>query len=177
MGVFTIERHGALKPVGWVSTQDIRPRFFGLESSGQRLFAANEATDIIEAPRLGRASNRPKSLQDNRSTQEEAMTRTRHEIGTLVMVGVGATATPSALSRVRQRPRPPRTGAYRSGPGSRGRALLSWYRRPILCAGQVSVDVPAVALASHIPSTRRVSAAICCVSPVATTRTGTPLTV
>ncbi|WP_405509161.1 beta-propeller fold lactonase family protein [Streptomyces purpurascens] len=50
MGVFTIERHGALKPVGWVSTQDIRPRFFGLESSGQRLFAAKEATDIIEAP-------------------------------------------------------------------------------------------------------------------------------
>jgi 6-phosphogluconolactonase len=47
IGVFAIERHGGLKPVGWVSTQGIRPRFFGLEPSGQRLFAANEVTDTI----------------------------------------------------------------------------------------------------------------------------------
>ncbi|TPQ19463.1 lactonase family protein [Streptomyces sporangiiformans] len=48
IGVFTIERHGGLKPVGWVSTQGIRPRFFGLEPSGPRLFAANEVTDTID---------------------------------------------------------------------------------------------------------------------------------
>ncbi|MFJ8716162.1 lactonase family protein [Streptomyces violaceus] len=47
IGVFAVERHGGLKPVGWVSTQGIRPRFFGLEPSGQRLFAANEVTDTI----------------------------------------------------------------------------------------------------------------------------------
>lgn len=58
------------------------------------------------------------------------MTRTRREFGTLVMVGVGATATPSALSRVRQRPRPleqARTAAARAAedvpccPGTGGR--------------------------------------------------------
>jgi 6-phosphogluconolactonase len=47
IGVFAVERHGGLRPVGWVSTQGIRPRFFGLEPSGQRLFAANEVTDTI----------------------------------------------------------------------------------------------------------------------------------
>ncbi|WP_425264147.1 lactonase family protein [Streptomyces caeruleatus] len=47
LGVFTVEHHGGLKPVSWVSTQGIRPRFFGLEPSGRRLFAANEVTDTI----------------------------------------------------------------------------------------------------------------------------------
>lgn len=47
LGVFAVERHGGLKSVDWVSTQGIRPRFFGLEPSGQRLFAANEVTDTI----------------------------------------------------------------------------------------------------------------------------------
>ncbi|WP_329544392.1 lactonase family protein [Streptomyces sp. NBC_01356] len=53
IGVFAVERHGGLKPVGWVSTQGIRPRFFGLEPSGQRLFAANEVTDTIAGFTLG----------------------------------------------------------------------------------------------------------------------------
>jgi 6-phosphogluconolactonase (cycloisomerase 2 family) len=47
IGVFAIERHGGLRPVDWVSTGGIRPRFLGLEPSGQRLFAANEVTDTI----------------------------------------------------------------------------------------------------------------------------------
>ncbi|WP_217576573.1 lactonase family protein [Streptomyces sp. GbtcB7] len=47
IGVFAVERHGGLKPVGWVSTKGIRPRFFGLEPSGRRLFAANEVTDTV----------------------------------------------------------------------------------------------------------------------------------
>lgn len=47
IGVFTVERDGGLKPVGWVSTQGIRPRFFGLEPSGRRLFVGNEVTDTI----------------------------------------------------------------------------------------------------------------------------------
>lgn len=36
-----------LRPVGLVSTQGVRPRCFGLEPSGQRLFAANEVTDTV----------------------------------------------------------------------------------------------------------------------------------
>ncbi|MFG2964900.1 lactonase family protein [Streptomyces sp. NPDC048288] len=47
LGVFTAERHGGLKPVGWVSTHGIRPRFFGAEPTGRRLFVANEVTDTI----------------------------------------------------------------------------------------------------------------------------------
>ena len=38
--VFAIERHGGLNPGGRVCTRGIRPRFFGLEPSGQRLFSA-----------------------------------------------------------------------------------------------------------------------------------------
>ncbi|MEV0640430.1 beta-propeller fold lactonase family protein [Streptomyces sp. NPDC050619] len=52
IGVFAIERHGGLKPVDWVSTGGIRPRFIGLEPSGKRLFAANEVTDTIVGFRL-----------------------------------------------------------------------------------------------------------------------------
>ncbi len=54
--------------------------------------------------------------------------------------------------------------------------MLSWYRRPVRCAGQASVGCAVSCLAGHMPSTRRVSSAICWVSPVATTKTGTPLT-
>ncbi|MGW6520581.1 JmjC domain-containing protein [Streptomyces sp. NPDC054962] len=83
-----------------------------------------------------------------------------------------------ALMRV-SRPRGPRPDRGRRTGRTRRRhpPVLSGTGRSAPCAGQVSVDVPAVALTSHRPSTRRVSAAICCVSPVATTRTGTPLPV
>lgn len=38
---------GTLQPVDWVSTHGIRPRFFGLDPAGRRLYAANEVTDTI----------------------------------------------------------------------------------------------------------------------------------
>jgi 6-phosphogluconolactonase len=62
IGVFAIERHGGLKPVDWVSTGGIRPRFLGLEPSGQRLFAANEVTDTIVGFDLNGDGRQPRPL-------------------------------------------------------------------------------------------------------------------
>ena len=47
MGIFEVRRGGTLEPVGWVSTEGIRPRFFGIDPTGQRLYVANEVTDTI----------------------------------------------------------------------------------------------------------------------------------
>ncbi|WP_151480500.1 lactonase family protein [Streptomyces albicerus] len=58
-GAHHVHQHQHDKPVGWVSTQGIRPRLFGLEPSGQRLFATNEV-------------------------REETMTPTRRELGAFV---------------------------------------------------------------------------------------------
>ncbi|NYE35362.1 6-phosphogluconolactonase (cycloisomerase 2 family) [Nocardioides cavernae] len=47
IGVFEVRRSGHLEPVGWVSTEGIRPRFFGVDPTGHRLFVANEVTDTV----------------------------------------------------------------------------------------------------------------------------------
>jgi len=47
IGIFSISPSGLLDPVRWVSTEGIRPRYFGLVPDGRRLFAANEVTDTI----------------------------------------------------------------------------------------------------------------------------------
>ncbi|MER7559555.1 lactonase family protein [Nocardioides sp. NPDC126508] len=46
IGIFEV-RGGGLEPVGWVSTEGIRPRFFGIDPTGRRLYAANEVSDSI----------------------------------------------------------------------------------------------------------------------------------
>ena len=47
IGIFRIRPDGLLDPTDWASTEGLRPRFFGLDSTGQQLFAANELTDTI----------------------------------------------------------------------------------------------------------------------------------
>jgi 6-phosphogluconolactonase len=48
IGVYRVDRGtGDLTPVGWVSTQGIRPRHFALTPDGSRLYAANEVTHTI----------------------------------------------------------------------------------------------------------------------------------
>jgi 6-phosphogluconolactonase (cycloisomerase 2 family) len=47
IGIFEIRHDGLIEPVRWVSTQGIRPRFFGQDPAGRQLFAANELTDTI----------------------------------------------------------------------------------------------------------------------------------
>lgn len=47
IGIYEVDRAGELAPVGWVSTEGIRPRFFGIDPTGRGLFAANEVTDTV----------------------------------------------------------------------------------------------------------------------------------
>jgi 6-phosphogluconolactonase len=47
IGIFRVGRRGHLHPVDWVSTRGIRPRFFGIDPTGRRLYVANEVTDTI----------------------------------------------------------------------------------------------------------------------------------
>ena len=50
MGSFAVDQHsGRLSPVGWVSSQGQGPRFFAIDPSGTRLYAANENSDTIVA--------------------------------------------------------------------------------------------------------------------------------
>ncbi|MEU9342698.1 lactonase family protein [Streptomyces sp. NPDC048278] len=46
IGVFAVE-DGMLTPVGWTSTEGIRPRFFCLGPDGRKLYAANERSHSI----------------------------------------------------------------------------------------------------------------------------------
>jgi 6-phosphogluconolactonase len=48
IGVFAVDPvSGTLSATDWVSTEGIRPRFFGLDLTGRRLYAANEVSDTI----------------------------------------------------------------------------------------------------------------------------------
>lgn len=46
IGIFEVHRAG-LEPISWVSTEGIRPRFFGIDPTGRRLYAANEVSDSV----------------------------------------------------------------------------------------------------------------------------------
>jgi 6-phosphogluconolactonase len=59
IGVYRVDsRTGTLTPTQWVSTEGIRPRFFGLDSTGGWLYAANEVTDTIVGYSLSDAGGR-----------------------------------------------------------------------------------------------------------------------
>ena len=48
IGVFSIDAaNGRLEPEQWVSTEGIKPRFFGIEPGGKYLYACNQMTDTI----------------------------------------------------------------------------------------------------------------------------------
>ncbi|MGO4758308.1 lactonase family protein, partial [Streptomyces sp. 2MCAF27] len=48
IGVFKVSaKTGLLRPVGWTSTEGIRPRFFCLSPDGRKLYAANERSHTI----------------------------------------------------------------------------------------------------------------------------------
>ncbi|EKX63642.1 lactonase family protein [Streptomyces ipomoeae] len=48
IGVFRVSpKDGTLRPVGWTSTQGIRPRFFCLSPDGRKLYAANERSHTV----------------------------------------------------------------------------------------------------------------------------------
>jgi 6-phosphogluconolactonase len=65
IGVWSVDTDsGLLSPVEWVSTEGYVPRFFTLDSSGRRLYAANQATNTIvpfnvnqHSGRLSRSGN------------------------------------------------------------------------------------------------------------------------
>ncbi|MEX2223370.1 MAG: lactonase family protein [Candidatus Rokuibacteriota bacterium] len=55
--VFSVEPGtGALRPVGWASTEGKTPRFIGLDPAGAMLYAANQDSDTIVAFRVDRQS-------------------------------------------------------------------------------------------------------------------------
>jgi 6-phosphogluconolactonase len=57
--VYAVDRgDGTLKPVEWVSTQGIGPRFIGLTPSGRLLYAANEVGDTVVTYRVDAATGR-----------------------------------------------------------------------------------------------------------------------
>jgi 6-phosphogluconolactonase len=59
IGVYRVDsRAGTLTPGDWVSTEGIRPRFFGLDATGRRLYVANEVTDTIVGYTLTHAGGR-----------------------------------------------------------------------------------------------------------------------
>ncbi|WNM34786.1 lactonase family protein [Streptomyces sp. Li-HN-5-11] len=59
IGVFEVSgRDGTLKPVGWTSTEGIRPRFFCLSPDGRRLYAANERSHSIVVFDVDRVNGR-----------------------------------------------------------------------------------------------------------------------
>jgi 6-phosphogluconolactonase (cycloisomerase 2 family) len=48
IGAYRVDRAtGDLTPIGWVSTQGLRPRHFAITPDGHRLYAANEVTNTI----------------------------------------------------------------------------------------------------------------------------------
>jgi 6-phosphogluconolactonase len=62
IGVFEIRRDGTLEEVEWVSTEGIRPRFFGIDPTGRRLYVANEVTDTIVGFSLDGAGRKLRSM-------------------------------------------------------------------------------------------------------------------